>query len=306
MKANTREDYRQSCAYWMKAIGATMIEDMDYEEAKSIKRGMEDKGRSVAFIHRKFTMLRALAKYGCVMKDAQVRKAAREVRSYLSDMTIQSPAARSVTPTREQVLAVIEKADAEGHFAFGTGLLVQWTFAMRGNDVFGHWLPDAGAGGIRRAIAGKSAREERWQDGMTWDMFEDDLSGFTKVVSKTRKSLPEPIRFNLEDAPVLRARLRLLANAGRIGPVFLTGENIPFTRTWRSHLFRKLARKCGIPDEIVMMDTRAGAITDGKRLGLSTEEMRDAAGHMNSATTERYMRGRAETIANVVKIRNGA
>lgn len=309
VKANTREDYRQSCAYWQEAIGETLIEDFDYEEAKRIKMGMEGKGRSVSFIHRKFTMLRALAKYGCVQKDAAVRKVAREVRGYLSDFSIQTPAARNVSPTREQILAVVHQADAAGHSAYAAGLFLQWTFALRGNDVFGHWLPDTGTGGIRRVIrdkkSGKPVREERWQDGLTWDMFEDDLTGFTKVVSKTRRSLPEPVRFEMVDVPELRSRLRLLMNGGKLGPVFLTGDGIPFTRTWRSHLFRSLARKAGLPDSIAMMDTRAGAITDGKRLGLKTEDMRDAAGHTDSRTTERYMRGRSDTIAKVVKIRNG-
>lgn len=308
VKANTRQDYHESCAYWMKAIGATRIEDMDYEEARNIKRGMEEKGRSVAFVHRKFTMLRALAKYGCVQKDAQVRKASRQARDYLSDLKVRTPAARSVTPSKAQTLAVVAEADKAGYYAYGTGLLIQWTFALRGNDVFGNWMEDKGTGGIRKTVLGKktgeAVREERWQDGLTRDMFAHDLSGFTKVVSKTSKSLPEPLFFSLEHAPELKSRIRQIIDDGKVGPLLLNSDGLPYTRRWRAGLFRRFAKKAGIPDTVRMMDTRAGAITDGKNHGLGVETMRDAAGHLSSATTERYMRGRSETIAKVVKIRN--
>jgi hypothetical protein len=40
-------------------------------------------------------------------------------------------------------------------------------------------------------------RFERWQDGLPWDIFEDDLMGFRETISKTSRSMPEPMRFDM-------------------------------------------------------------------------------------------------------------
>jgi len=54
-----------------------------------------------------------------------------------------------------------------------------------------------------------------------------------------------------------------------------------------------------------MMDTRAGAITDGQRYGVNPLDLRDAAGHMHLSTTDRYARGRSEAVGRVIQARFG-
>jgi hypothetical protein len=166
-------------------------------------------------------------------------------------------------------------------------------------DVFGQWLRDPdGTGGIRRGT-------ERWADGLTWDMVEPDLSAFSKVISKTASALPEPTRFSLEDATEIQARLRLLGNGGRVGPVIVSErERLPYALSSRSQAFKRLRNQLGLRSEITMMDTRAGALTEGGTAGADLLVLRDAAGHLNAATTNRYIRTREANIVRLVKMRN--
>ena len=308
VKANTRANYVWVLDRWDAAIGTVSIEATDYSTICDLRDAMKDKGRDASYIHRMFERLRAVAKYGKLLKHAP----AREVSDILRDMRFQSAPRRSVTPTREQIRAIVDEADARGMFAFATGLLLQWVFCLRSVDVRGQWLPcDPEAGGIVRELTRKRHQQhlpaafERWQDGLTWDMLDDDLTGFSKVISKTSKSMPEPIRFGLTDVPELRARLFILSQRGRIGPV-ITGERtgMPYTTYGWSQAYRRIRDSLGLPKNLTVMDTRAGALTEAKNLGADPYILRDAGQHLNVSTTDRYARGRDDSIAKVVKLRN--
>jgi hypothetical protein len=292
VKENTRESYEKALQILMPIVSATPVKSLNYTSLRAMQERMVERGWSVDKIRRTFTMLRAVAKYG---KQIGV-PGAREVKDILTDMRIKTPVKRQVAPTREQVRAVIDEADAKGMHAFALGVLLQWTFALRGVDVFGQWLERSGEGGIRRG-------RELWCDGLTWDMVAPDLSAFSKVISKTERSMPEPMRFSLEGLTEVQTRLRLIGNGKRIGPVICSERyGLPYTAESRSRAWARIRESLGLPS-IWLMDTRAGAITEGRQLGASVADLRDAAGHATTATTQRYMRGRAEAVEKVVHLR---
>lgn len=309
VKANTRANYDWCLDRWVKIIGDTRISKTGYENLCDIVDAMKQANRSTSYIHRMFNRLRAVASYGVLIEDP----AATKVSVILSKMRLQAPPKRSVAPTREQVRAIIDEADARGMFAFATGILIQWTFALRAVDVRGQWLPcDPAAGGIVREVyldrrrKGRPASWIRWQDGLTWEMFDEGLTGFTKVISKTEKSMPEPIRFDLTDAPEIRARLAILRNRGRLGPVITSETHAqPYTTHSWGHAWRNLRDDLKLPKGIAMMDLRAGALTEAKAMGANPYDLRDAAGHLQVTTTDRYARSRDDSVAKVVKLRSG-
>jgi hypothetical protein len=80
-------------------------------------------------------------------------------------------------------------------------------------DVRGQWLNrGAETGGIVRG--GK-----RWQDGMTWDMIDREITTLRKTPSKTEDSLTEELEWDLTLSPDLRARLQTGPQDQRVGPV---------------------------------------------------------------------------------------
>lgn len=309
-KPNTRESEMWMLAKWDAAIGHFEIEDLTFEEVCKARDTMRQGGRSQSYISRLFSCLRRVAKYGTQIRAQGIA----DVYVTLRQMRFPKGARRSTVATAAQVRAIIDAADAAGQFAFATGILIQWCFALRAVDVRGQWFEideqEAQKGGIVRRSdvtrgGGTHVVWSRWQDGLTWEMVEPDLAGFSKVPSKTQKSLADPIRFPLEHVPELRARLSLLANAGRMGPVITserTGE--PYTKFGWSQAWARHRETAGVPEGVCAMDTRAGAISEAKSLGVDGLILRDAAGHMHASTTDGYARNRSDGVAKVVELRN--
>lgn len=100
------------------------------------------------------------------------------------------------------------------------------------------------------------------------------------------------------------------AGAVELGPP-LTGSPVivserldaPYTKHGWSRAFRRIRDDLGIPDTVKMMDTRAGALTEAKNLGVDPFALRDLGTHAHVSTTDGYARGRSENINKVVELR---
>lgn len=287
VKANTRQSYLWLLDQWLPLIGRSHIAKTDYLALKQIERQMREGGKSSDHVHRMFTMLRTVAAYG---KMTGV-DGARDVSDTLSEMRFKTSPPRTIAPTREQVMRIVEQADRQDMPGFALGLLLQWWLALRPVDVFGHWLVvDEG-------------KRPLWRDGLTWDMVAPDYSSITKVISKTAGSMPTPIRFDLTHLPDVRMRLAESAAERQVGPVVrhpTSGQ--PYTLHARSKAFRRLCDAAGLRG-IQMRDLRAGAVTEAKGLGIDVLALRDAAGHANVSTTSRYARDRDASVAKVIEMR---
>lgn len=298
VKANTAASYREDVAYWEEAIGKSRLSDCNHAMIIGWRNTMRDvKGRKDAFIKRKFGALRRVVKYGAQIECAECQR----IHGILSLMRIKGSKPRKVAPTPAQIDAIIKKADEIGYKAFATGLLIQWWFTLRAVDVRGQWLdlrpgePDSGI------VRGR----KRWADGITWDMIDRDVTVLAKAPSKTVAFDPEPLRLELTLVPEIRNRLLEIPADERVGPVITNRQGVPYTPSAWAHMFRKCARAVGVPDDIWMMDTRAGAITDARLKGAAPYDLRDAAGHSQLSTTDRYTRDRSAGSANVLRLRVG-
>ncbi|GIT90116.1 hypothetical protein JANAI62_04010 [Jannaschia pagri] len=293
VKANTRAGYVEAFAKIGRVIGDRPIGFLTYAEAKKMIRAMQANGRSDSYISRLFRHLRILVGYAVLLE----APGASKVRTMLGELKVKQPRPRSSVATAEQVAQIVEAADAKGLAAYATGLLIQWESALRGVDVFGHWLEAPGVGGIRRG-------KRLWQDGLTWSMVSDDCRSFAKVPSKTLNSLPEEMIFRLSDTTA--QRLETLATRSKVGPVIVSERlGTPYTRDSRAAIWRALRADRGISDDVKMMDTRAGALTEAADAGASLVQLRDAAQHTTTDTTQRYLRSRNDNIHNVHELRRG-
>jgi len=293
VKANTREGYEQQLAIWTNIIGEAPISSLNYEAVMKIKKAMETKGRSASYIRRAFTMLRTVAKYGSMTDVPGCDK----VSTILSNIRLRTPPKRTIYATRDQVMAIVAEADARGMSAFACGILMQYELILRAVDIRGQWFParDQDAGIIRDG--------KRWQDGMTWDMIDRDITTISKVISKTEKSMTEAYDFSLVDLPEIQSRLRLLRNGSETGPVITSDNGMPYSIYGWSQAFRRIRDALGLPSELTAMDLRASGITEAKSTGASPYQIRDAGQHMNLTTSNGYARDRSEGAAKVVQLR---
>lgn len=283
VKANTRADYRFSLDRWQEAIGDVGIADTDYTTIKRWEKAMIEKGRSLHYIKSMFTKLRIVAGYGIRLEV----KRASEVKAILSEMRFRAAPPRTVYPTEAQVMAIVAEADRAGQGAYATGLLLQWWLTLRAVDVRGQFL------------------DGRWADGLTWDMIDRDITTLRKVASKTAKTAPQAMEFDLMLLPDVRARLQAIPKDQRIGPVIKKANGQPFTKRHWSALFATFRTAAGVPDEVCMMDVRAGAINHAREAGASMEDRQRQAQHASPSTTEIYTRGHDEVRNRVIKLRTG-
>ncbi|SLN37009.1 hypothetical protein AQS8620_01337 [Aquimixticola soesokkakensis] len=314
VKANTQKGYAYCCDYWNGAIGNVKITALDYRELKRIQKAMQDKGRSVAFIHRMITNMRILASYGKILKLA----GAADLKETLSEMRFQSPSGSTTRPTRAQIEAVIAVSDRDGNAAFSAGLMLQFELSLRAVDVRGQWFPideaAFGNGGIvRRSVrtvhsglkkGDRTVIFTRWQDGLRIEHFDADMTSFVKVISKTEKSMPEPIRFSLEHLPDLRTRLIALRGDRVMGPLIVTeAHGLPFERSAYAACWRRYAALANVPSQIKLKDARAGGLTEAESYGADPRLLQAAGQHANFTTTERYLRNKDEQVNKVVELR---
>lgn len=286
VKSNTRAGYIEQLGGWLKSktFADTLIADTTFEVMKRWKKAMEASGRSDAHIHRRFTHLRLVANYGLAIKPGLFR----DVCSILASgaLKIRSPKPRTVAPTAGQILSVIAEADKAGASAVALGLSLQWWLTLRAVDVRGQWLGD------------------RWADGLTWDMVDLEARTIRKMASKTERHDARPMEWDLSPLPDLLARLSAIPREERIGPVIkIHGK--PFkVRAYRDQ-WAKFAKAAGLPADVQMRDTRAGAINDAMAHGADRLQMQHAANHKDGATTERYIRARDAGANKVIQMRSG-
>jgi hypothetical protein len=298
----TQDKYRQMMGYIEQAIGNVLIEETDFERMMRWKKAMQDKGRSTHYIKKWFTHWRLVVSHGIKIGDDHCSK----IKAIREEVRIQNPPRRSTYATREQIEAIVAQADRMGRPYLSLAILMRFEFILRGVDVHGQWVKaNNQQGGVRDG-------GQIWADGLTWDMFDRDLTSFTKVISKTRKSLTEPYTFSLKHTPEIRERLLAIPKDQRTGPVIKLSSGKPPKNGVISRSFKEVlrqvnqARKCSdleaFPDELQIRDTRAGGITEAKSL-VDPTTLQHAAQHTQGATTAIYTRDRSGSANNVVKIR---
>ncbi len=307
---STRADYLKVLGKIEDAIGEVLIRETDYGRIMNWRKTMLDrtvKGkpapRSDHYIKKWFTHwgfvnsygIKIGAKYG-LMQDCL------RLKSIRSEMRLPNGAKRSVICTRDQVNAIVARADELGLWQLSLSVLLRFEFMLRGVTVYGEWEPaEGGEGGI---IYNTKSRTLRWVKGMTWEMFNADVTSFETVISKTARSLPEPYLFELTNTPEIRKRLLAIPEEQRVGPVIKMADGLPPRSDLMTKQFKRIVRDLELPDELRISDNRAGGITEAKTL-VDPYELRDAAQHTQITTTDRYVRDRSSSANKVVRIRSG-
>lgn len=297
VRPSTREGYLKELAKIEAAIGGVLIEETNFERMMTWRKAMKEKGRSLHYIKKWFTHWGLVNSHGIKISghDA-VREKCLQLKVIREEVRIKNPAPRAAFITREQVEKVVAEADKRRLFHVSLSVLIRFEFMLRGNDVYGQWEPSEGRqGGIQH-------NGRIWVDGMTWDMISTDLTTISKVISKTRDSLPEPYEFDLMNTPEIRKRLMAVPRDRRTGPVIVLPLGRPPKDGVITRAFKSIVRDLKLPEDLQIRDARSGGITEAKTM-VEPYELRDAAQHTQVTTTNRYARGRSDSANKVVSLR---
>ena len=134
------------------------------------------------------------------------------------------------------------------------------------------------------ALRAKDCRELKWSDITSQHIYVQP--------SKTRESTGAMLEIEL--TPAVRAvldRVRALGGAEGSTYVFRTRKGKQISASALKSAWRRARKRAGINTDDRFRDLRPKALSDAKRLGMSLESLRDAAGHASVITTEDYLRG---------------
>jgi hypothetical protein len=128
-------------------------------------------------------------------------------------------------------------------------------------------------------------RGQKWLRGIVWQEIDENLI-LRHVTSKKQKLITVDLRL----APMVIEELALMAGVSPAdlttdmlpvsGPIVICDTNgLPWTGNEYRRKWRKVARHCGIPDDVWNMDTRSGAISEADMAGAPGEWVQQAATH---------------------------
>lgn len=256
--------------------------------------------------------LRALFSFGATMLENQD---CERLCNAMSKMRFAGARPRGKSVTSEHVDLI--RAAAHGHFGWHSIALAQafqFECTLRQKDVIGEMVPLSEPG-----LSLVVMKDQKWLRGLVWQEIDQNL--ILKHVTSKKQKLTE---VDLKLAPYVLEELKFLVGAEPLivvdettkkvtvnrhllpaaGPVIICDTTgLPWTGNEYRRKWRKVARQCGVPDEVWNMDSRSGAISEAIAAGAPIEFVRHAATHSDVSQTADYDRGQAEATAKVMKLR---
>ena len=281
-----------------------------HEELRDIKarvllawhKDWSDNGKKLATGSAVIGQLRALFSFGAtLLEDPDCER----LCGVMHKMRFPGTKHRDMSITADQADAIRNKAREQfGWDSIALGQAFQFECTLRQKDVIGEWVTVSEPGISAVVVDG-----EKWLRGIVWQEIDDNLI-LRHITSKKQKLTEVDLRL----APMVMEELALMTGGSpamltrdmlpAAGPIILNEINaFPWTDNEYRRKWRKVARACGIPDNVKNMDSRSGAISEGIQAGASLEMVRHAATHSDISQTADYDRGQAEATAKVMRLR---
>ncbi len=296
----SRRHYDQLCKTLEISIGADHIRNLNARRVKRLHESWTAGGK-IAIGHSLVGMVRTVLTFGATILECPDCRAAKVL---LHDMRFAMAKPRVDRLTAPQVVMFRAVAHAEGRPSMALAQAIQFECTLRQKDVIGEWVPLDEPG-----LSDVTSGNDKWLRGIRWEEIDSKMI-LKHVTSKRQKEL----EVNLTLAPMVVEELCRMF--GVYAPD-LTRDRLPASgpvvraersqEPWKAHEFRRLwrvlATKAGIPKSVRNMDSRAGAITEATDGGADLESVRHAATHGDIAMTQRYSRGSAGKIEDVMRLR---
>lgn len=299
----TRENYDSLLRRIEREQGDTRIADIRSRDLKEWHRAWEGSDapgsptlprKRTAMAHSLVGMLRTLVGYGFTgLEDAECER----MSAILHKMRFPMSKPRTEIITAEQAIAVRRKAHEMGRPSIALAQAFQFDGTLRQKDVIGEYVP-VSEPGSSDLISTRNRAEVpmKWLRGIRWEEIDASL-----VLRHVTSKIQKPIEIDLTCAPMVLDEIALLKDRPTHGPIIISEvTGLPWTNYEFRRWWRKIARACGIPDQVRNMDSRAGAISEAITAGAKIEHVRHAATHADIHMTARYDRNAADITRGVM------
>lgn len=298
IKSNTRTMYDESLKLLETSVGARQLDKVTGLDIRrwysNFKKPIEDgKPERLRRAYKAMQLLRIVVGFGVVLN---IKECFR-LKTVLEEMRFSMPGARKEAITFEQAQAICEKAIEMEMPSIALAQAFQFELTLRQIDVVGRWekIDNPRAGGI-------VDRGQRWRDGLLWSDI-DERGILLKDTSKTgQQASHDTIAY-----PFLRSMIDRVAPEKRFGPIIICETTgLPYRYRHFAKMWRQVAKKAGVPDDVWNRDSRAGGITEGSDSGADIEHLRHHANHSSIQMTQRYNRKTIEKTRGVAELRVAA
>lgn len=253
--------------------------------------GPEDK---IPMAHALIGTMRTLVGYGVTMLEWEE---CRNLKMVLSGLRFPNCKPRGSILTTPQVIAICRLAHEMGHHSLALAQTIQHGGILRQKDVLGEWVPAS------EPVKGIVEHDgKKWLRGIHWGEVSRDL-----ILSHITSKKGKPVELDLKRAPMIMMEIGRLSDAQilRGGPIIVCEQTgLPYQAQHFRKLWRAIADKAGVPNNVRNMDTRAGAITEALKLGIRPQAVKNGAQHTELSTTQIYARGQFDD-QNEVLTRRG-
>jgi hypothetical protein len=303
VKRNTRKTYSDSLKVIEQTVGARQIRNLTTLDVRRWYRAWKTpktKGarERIDRAHDAVSMFRTVLRFGAALRFKECGELDRE----LAMIRFERGAAREQQMTYAQAAALVRKAfdmEVAGVLppgrgrAMAIGVAAQFDLLLRQKDVIGEWAP-----AVPDVAGAFYWHDEMWTGRFRWD----NLPGW-KLRLKTSKTR-SAIEFDLTNYSLLFPLLDTVPAAERIGAIVKGEHGLPIRERSYRKWFRQIARAAGLPDDVWLMDSRAGGATEADEAGADLKAISDHLTHSETRMTVRYIRNVAGRTKEVADARN--
>lgn len=307
LRFQTKKQYDSLLKTLTNSVGKARISSLSFRDFKRwhenyskplVENGPERTTRA----HGLMTMVRIVFAFGALLELPRCGA----LKAVLEGMTFASPKKRRDFIIAQQAIDIRAEAHKQGYPSIALAQAIQFELMLRQKDVIGEWVPMSEPG-----ISDVTEHGAKWIHGIHWNEIDENLV-LTHRLSKSlrgRNAIMKPGEgkvelFDLTAYPMVMEELAKIPREARVGPLVKAEHTgLPWRQKVFAEKWRKVATAAGVPTTTQNRDSRAGAITEGRKAGATLEDLRHGAGHSQLHTTAGYDRGDIETRNKIAKLR---
>lgn len=252
LRFTTRRHYDTLINHLRRDCSDMIVVDIKRDDINTLyDKWTEGRTKRQGMGHALITMFRMAVNYG--VKKLENPECER-LAIVLHTMSFPPAKGRTAHLTAEQADAIIARARLIGRPSVALAQAFQFDCPrLTQKDVIGEWVPVT-----EKGISDVVFEGEKWLRGIRWDEIDESMI-LRHLGSRDGRS----IEINLRDCPRVMAELEHFPSFfQKNGPVIVSETTLrPWTPTEFRRYWRRLARDCGIPDNVRNMDSRAPAKT---------------------------------------------
>ena len=324
VKANTRRSYLDSLKVIRSTVGKRLVRNVTildcqhwYDEwRKPAMIGEDENGRPIygneriKRAHAAIAMVKTVLRFNAALRRADCKQLIEDLEKADSLTNFERGGAREQQMTLQQTRAFIGTAldlQARGVLPWRRGLYMaigvagQFELTLRQKDVIGE-RPKTAADlekARRRGAAIWPGGDRPWAGSFTWE----NVPGWRWRTRTSKSKYRAAAVFTLTNYDLLFPLLEMVPHEERQGAIVKGEHGLPIQERSYRKWFRQIARIAGIPDDVWLMDSRAGGASEAESAGVDRKLVSTALTHSNERTTGRYIRDVSVAIETVALAR---